>query len=173
MWPEFMPAPRRIQPKAFDHALFSGKGMTWLAQIHHVPCSSACSQNAIGSFRKIGCFQPLASPYFLSSWPGLWRLGCGLAAFDYTQRETGLVAWGRFCAARFPILAWRSWPILGRSRKRAALFNTPHRRNVVVARHSRAGPSKPIARRPRVIIPPQIGAIDKLRRSGPSRHAKS
>ncbi len=82
-----------------------------------------------------------------------------LLPYDYTQRETGFIAWVGLRGAVSILLA--ILPILGNLEDGQLYFNTAFI-VVMISLVMQGWTIKPVARRLGLIIPPRIGAIDKL-----------
>ena len=82
-----------------------------------------------------------------------------LLPFDFTQRETGFIAWVGLRGAVSILLA--ILPILGGLEKGQTYFNVAFI-VVMISLVLQGWTIKPVARRLGLIIPPRIGAIDKL-----------
>ncbi|WP_322988513.1 MULTISPECIES: potassium/proton antiporter [unclassified Hoeflea] len=132
------------------------EGMTWLAQI--------IMFLVLGLLATPSQFPQIALPaialaiflVFIARPLAVWLC---LLPFDYTQRETGFVAWVGLRGAVSILLA--ILPILGNLENGQLYFNTTFI-VVMVSLAIQGWTVKPIARRLGQIVPPQIGAIDKL-----------
>lgn len=132
------------------------EGMTWLAQI--------IMFLVLGLLATPSQFPQIALPaialavflVFLARPLAVWLC---LMPFDFTQRETGFVAWVGLRGAVSILLA--ILPILGNLENGQLYFNTAFI-VVMVSLAIQGWTVKPIARRLGLIVPPQIGAIDKL-----------
>lgn len=132
------------------------EGMTWLAQI--------IMFLVLGLLATPSQFPQIALPaialaiflVFIARPIAVWLC---LLPFDYTQRETGFVAWVGLRGAVSILLA--ILPILGNLENGQLYFNTTFI-VVMVSLAIQGWTVKPIARRLGQIVPPQIGAIDKL-----------
>lgn len=132
------------------------EGMTWLAQI--------IMFLVLGLLATPSQFPQIALPavglaiflVFIARPLAVWLC---LLPFDYTQRETGFVAWVGLRGAVSILLA--ILPILGDLENGQLYFNTTFI-VVMVSLAIQGWTVKPMARRLGLIIPPQIGAIDKL-----------
>ncbi|GEO87399.1 MULTISPECIES: potassium/proton antiporter [Alphaproteobacteria] len=82
-----------------------------------------------------------------------------LLPFDFTQRETGFIAWVGLRGAVSILLA--ILPILGKLENGQLYFNTAFL-VVMISLVLQGWTIKPVARKLGLIIPPRIGAIDKL-----------
>lgn len=132
------------------------EGMTWLAQI--------IMFLVLGLLATPSQFPQIALPaialaIFLVFFARPLAVWLCLLPFDYTQRETGFVAWVGLRGAVSILLA--ILPILGNLENGQLYFNTTFI-VVMVSLAIQGWTVKPIARRLGQIVPPQIGAIDKL-----------
>ena len=131
-------------------------GMTWLAQI--------IMFLVLGLLATPSQFPEIALPavglaiflVFIARPLAVWLC---LLPFDLTQRETGFVAWVGLRGAVSILLA--ILPILGNLENGQLYFNTTFI-VVMVSLAIQGWTIKPMANRLGLIIPPQIGAIDKL-----------
>ncbi|MDP2734280.1 MAG: potassium/proton antiporter, partial [Hoeflea sp.] len=132
------------------------EGMTWLAQI--------IMFLVLGLLATPSQFPQIALPaialaiflVFIARPLAVWLC---LLPFDFTQRETGFVAWVGLRGAVSILLA--ILPILGNLENGQLYFNTTFI-VVMVSLAIQGWTVKPMARRLGLIVPPQIGAIDKL-----------
>ncbi|MDF1607931.1 potassium/proton antiporter [Hoeflea sp. YIM 152468] len=132
------------------------EGMTWLAQI--------VMFLVLGLLATPSQFPQIALPaiglaiflVFIARPLAVWLC---LLPFDLNQRETGFVAWVGLRGAVSILLA--ILPILGNLENGQLYFNTTFI-VVMVSLAIQGWTIKPIARRLGLIVPPQIGAIDKL-----------
>jgi potassium/hydrogen antiporter len=144
---------KKIQPKA--SIMRFQEGMTWLAQI--------IMFLVLGLLATPSQFPQIVLPavglaiflVFIARPLAVWLC---LLPFDYTQRETGFVAWVGLRGAVSILLA--ILPILGNLENGQLYFNTAFI-VVMVSLAIQGWTVKPIARRLGLIIPPQIGAIYK------------
>ncbi|MDP2122284.1 MAG: potassium/proton antiporter [Hoeflea sp.] len=145
---------QKIRPKA--SIVRFQEGMTWLAQI--------IMFLVLGLLATPSQFPQIALPaivlafflVFIARPLAVWLC---LLPFDYTQRETGFVAWVGLRGAVSILLA--ILPILGNLENGQLYFNTAFI-VVMVSLIIQGWTIKPMARRLGLIVPPQIGAIDKL-----------
>ncbi|MCZ4290412.1 potassium/proton antiporter [Hoeflea alexandrii] len=145
---------RKIQPKA--SIMRFQEGMTWLAQI--------IMFLVLGLLATPSQFPQIILPaiglaiflVFIARPLAVWLC---LLPFDFTQRETGFVAWVGLRGAVSILLA--ILPILGNLENGQLYFNTTFI-VVMVSLAIQGWTVKPIAHRLGLIVPPQIGAIDKL-----------
>ncbi|WP_097105880.1 potassium/proton antiporter [Hoeflea halophila] len=132
------------------------EGMTWLAQI--------IMFLVLGLLATPSQFPQIVLPavglaiflVFIARPLAVWLC---LLPFDLTQRETGFVAWVGLRGAVSILLA--ILPILGNLENGQLYFNTTFI-VVMVSLAIQGWTVKPVAKRLGLIIPPQIGAIDKL-----------
>ncbi|PHR19417.1 MAG: potassium/proton antiporter [Hoeflea sp.] len=132
------------------------EGMTWLAQI--------IMFLVLGLLATPSQFPQIVLPavglaiflVFIARPLAVWLC---LLPFDLTQRETGFVAWVGLRGAVSILLA--ILPILGNLENGQLYFNTTFI-VVMVSLAIQGWTVKPMAKRLGLIIPPQIGAIDKL-----------
>ena len=132
------------------------EGMTWLAQI--------IMFLVLGLLATPSQFPQIILPavglaiflVFIARPIAVWLC---LLPFDLTQRETGFVAWVGLRGAVSILLA--ILPILGGLENGQLYFNTTFI-VVMVSLAIQGWTVKPMANRLGLIIPPQIGAIDKL-----------
>jgi len=145
---------KKIRPKT--SILRFQEGMTWLAQI--------IMFLVLGLLATPSQFPQIALPaialaiflVFIARPLAVWLC---LLPFDFTQRETGFVAWVGLRGAVSILLA--ILPILGNLENGQLYFNTTFI-VVMVSLAIQGWTVKPMARRLGLIVPPQIGAIDKL-----------
>ena len=145
---------KKIRPRT--SILRFQEGMTWLAQI--------IMFLVLGLLATPSQFPQIALPaialavflVFIARPLAVWLC---LLPFEYTQRETGFVAWVGLRGAVSILLA--ILPILGGLENGQLYFNTTFI-VVMVSLAIQGWTVKPMARRLGLIIPPQIGAIDKL-----------
>ncbi|MEM5495502.1 potassium/proton antiporter [Hoeflea sp. AS16] len=145
---------KKLQPKA--SIMRFQEGLTWLAQI--------IMFLVLGLLATPSQFPQIAIPavglavflVFIARPLAVWLC---LLPFDYTQRETGFVAWVGLRGAVSILLA--ILPILGNLENGQLYFNTTFI-VVMVSLAIQGWTVKPIARRLGLIVPPQIGAIDKI-----------
>lgn len=145
---------KKIRPKT--SIIRFQEGMTWLAQI--------IMFLVLGLLATPSQFPQIALPaialaiflVFIARPLAVWLC---LLPFDYTQRETGFVAWVGLRGAVSILLA--ILPILGNLENGQLYFNTAFI-VVMVSLAIQGWTVKPMARRLGLIVPPQIGAIDKL-----------
>lgn len=145
---------QNIRPKA--SIVRFQEGMSWLAQI--------IMFLVLGLLATPSQFPQIALPaialaFFLVFVARPLAVWLCLLPFDYTQRETGFVAWVGLRGAVSILLA--ILPILGNLENGQLYFNTTFI-VVMVSLAIQGWTVKPIARRLGLIVPPQIGAIDKL-----------
>ena len=145
---------RKIQPKAT--IMRFQEGMTWLAQI--------VMFLVLGLLATPSQFPQIILPavglaiflVFIARPIAVWLC---LLPFDYTQRETGFVAWVGLRGAVSILLA--ILPILENLENGQLYFNATFI-VVMVSLAIQGWTVKPIAQRLGLIVPPRIGAIDKL-----------
>jgi cell volume regulation protein A len=145
---------KKIQPKA--SIMRFQEGMTWLAQI--------VMFLVLGLLATPSQFPQIILPaiglavflVFIARPLAVWAC---LLPFDFTQRETGFVAWVGLRGAVSILLA--ILPILGNLENGQLYFNTTFI-VVMVSLAIQGWTIKPMARKLGLIVPPQIGAIDKL-----------
>jgi len=145
---------KKIRPKT--SIIRFQEGMTWLAQI--------IMFLVLGLLATPSQFPQIVLPaialaiflVFVARPLAVWLC---LLPFNYTQRETGFVAWVGLRGAVSILLA--ILPILGNLENGQLYFNTTFI-VVMVSLAIQGWTVKPIARRLGLIVPPQIGAIDKL-----------
>ena len=145
---------KNIQPKA--SIMRFQEGMTWLAQI--------VMFLVLGLLATPSQFPQIILPavalaiflVFIARPLAVWLC---LLPFDFTQRETGFVAWVGLRGAVSILLA--ILPILSSLENGQLYFNTTFI-VVMVSLAIQGWTIKPMAHRLGLIIPPQIGAIDKL-----------
>ena len=145
---------KKIRPRA--SIVRFQEGMTWLAQI--------IMFLVLGLLATPSQFPQIALPaialaiflVFVARPLAVWL---SLLPFDFTQRETGFVAWVGLRGAVSILLA--ILPILGNLENGQLYFNTTFI-VVMVSLAIQGWTVKPIALRLGLIVPPQIGAIDKL-----------
>lgn len=145
---------RKIQAKTSINRF--QEGMTWLAQI--------VMFLVLGLLATPSQFPQIVLPavglaiflVFIARPLAVWLC---LLSFDLTQRETGFVAWVGLRGAVSILLA--ILPILGNLENGQLYFNTTFI-VVMVSLAIQGWTVKPMAKRLGLIIPPQIGAIDKL-----------
>ncbi|OCW59327.1 potassium/proton antiporter [Hoeflea olei] len=145
---------KKIKPRS--SILRFQEGMTWLAQI--------VMFLVLGLLATPSQFPQIALPavalaiflVFIARPLAVWLC---LLPFEYTQRETGFVAWVGLRGAVSILLA--ILPILGSLENGQLYFNTTFI-VVMVSLAIQGWTVKPMARRLGLIVPPQIGAIDKL-----------
>ena len=145
---------KKIQPKA--SIMRFQEGMTWLAQI--------VMFLVLGLLATPSQFPQIILPaialavflVFIARPLAVWAC---LLPFDFTQRETGFVAWVGLRGAVSILLA--ILPILGNLENGQLYFNTAFI-VVMVSLAIQGWTIKPMAHRLGLIVPPQIGAIDKL-----------
>ena len=131
-------------------------GMTWLAQI--------IMFLVLGLLATPSQFPAIAIPaialalflIFIARPIAVWLC---LLPFDYTQRETGFVAWVGLRGAVSILLA--IMPILGNLERAQTYFNVAFI-VVLVSLLVQGWTIKPMARRLALIVPPRMGAIDKV-----------
>ena len=131
-------------------------GMTWLAQIIRFL--------VLGLLATPSQFPAIAIPsvalalflIFVARPVAVWLC---LLPFDYTQRETGFVAWVGLRGAVSILLA--IMPILGNLEAGQTYFNVAFI-VVLVSLLVQGWTIKPMARKLGLIVPPRIGAIDKV-----------
>ena len=131
-------------------------GMTWLAQI--------VMFLVLGLLATPSQFPSILIPavllglflVFVARPLAVWAC---LLPFDFTQRETGFIAWVGLRGAVSILLA--ILPILGNLEKGQTYFNVAFI-VVMISLVLQGWTIKPVARRLGLIIPPRIGAIDKL-----------
>ena len=131
-------------------------GMTWLAQI--------IMFLVLGLLATPSQFPAIAIPavalalflIFIARPIAVWLC---LLPFDYTQRETGFVAWVGLRGAVSILLA--IMPILGNLESSQTYFNVAFI-VVLVSLLVQGWTIKPMARRLGLIVPPRIGAVDKV-----------
>jgi len=131
-------------------------GMTWLAQI--------IMFLVLGLLATPSQFPAIAIPavllalflIFVARPAAIWLC---LMPFDYTQRETGFVAWVGLRGAVSILLA--IMPILGNLDAGQTYFNVAFI-VVLVSLLIQGWTIKPVARRLGLIIPPRLGAVDKV-----------
>ncbi|MGM4982188.1 MULTISPECIES: potassium/proton antiporter [Rhizobium] len=131
-------------------------GMTWLAQI--------IMFLVLGLLATPSQFPAIAIPsvalalflIFVARPIAVWLC---LLPFDYTQRETGFVAWVGLRGAVSILLA--IIPILGNLEAGQTYFNVAFI-VVLVSLLVQGWTIKPMARKLGLIVPPRIGAIDKV-----------
>ena len=131
-------------------------GMTWLAQI--------IMFLVLGLLATPSEFPAIAIPavalalflIFIARPIAVWLC---LLPFDYTQRETGFVAWVGLRGAVSILLA--IMPILGGLQSGQTYFNVAFI-VVLVSLLVQGWTIKPMARRLGLIVPPRMGAIDKV-----------
>ena len=131
-------------------------GMTWLAQI--------IMFLVLGLLATPSQFPAIAIPsvalalflIFVARPVAVWLC---LLPFDYTQRETGFVAWVGLRGAVSILLA--IMPILGNLEAGQTYFNVAFI-VVLVSLLVQGWTIKPMARKLGLIVPPRIGAIDKV-----------
>jgi cell volume regulation protein A len=131
-------------------------GMTWLAQI--------VMFLVLGLLATPSQFPSILLPavllglflIFVARPLAVWLC---LLPFDFTQRETGFIAWVGLRGAVSILLA--ILPILGNLENGQILFNAAFL-IVMISLVVQGWTIKPVARRLGLIIPPRIGAIDKL-----------
>lgn len=132
------------------------EGLTWLAQIVMFLVLGLLATPS--QFPQI-ILPAIALAIFLVCIARPLAVWLCLLPFDYTQRETGFVAWVGLRGAVSILLA--ILPILGNLENGQLYFNTAFI-VVMVSLAIQGWTVKPIARRLGLIIPPQIGAIDKF-----------
>ncbi|AKH99142.1 potassium/proton antiporter, CPA1 family [Hoeflea sp. IMCC20628] len=132
------------------------EGLTWLAQIVMFLVLGLLATPS--QFPQI-ILPAIALAIFLVCIARPLAVWLCLLPFDYTQRETGFVAWVGLRGAVSILLA--ILPILGNLENGQLYFNTTFI-VVMVSLAIQGWTVKPIARRLGLIIPPQIGAIDKF-----------
>ncbi|MBC7281776.1 potassium/proton antiporter [Hoeflea sp.] len=145
---------KKIRPKA--SIVRFQEGMTWLAQI--------IMFLVLGLLATPSQFPQIALPaialaiflVFIARPLAVWLC---LLPFDFTQRETGFVAWVGLRGAVSILLA--ILPILDNLENGQLYFNTTFI-VVMVSLAIQGWTVKPMAHRLGLIVPPQIGAIDKL-----------
>lgn len=131
-------------------------GMTWLAQI--------VMFLVLGLLATPSQFPSILIPavllglflVFVARPLAVWAC---LLPFDFTQRETGFIAWVGLRGAVSILLA--ILPILGNLEKGQTYFNVAFI-VVMISLVLQGWTIKPVARKLGLIIPPRIGAIDKL-----------
>ncbi len=131
-------------------------GMTWLAQI--------VMFLVLGLLATPSQFPSILIPavllglflVFVARPLAVWAC---LLPFDFTQRETGFIAWVGLRGAVSILLA--ILPILGDLEKGQTYFNVAFI-VVMISLVLQGWTIKPVARKLGLIIPPRIGAIDKL-----------
>ncbi len=131
-------------------------GMTWLAQI--------VMFLVLGLLATPSQFPAILLPaillglflVFVARPLAVWAC---LLPFDFTQRETGFIAWVGLRGAVSILLA--ILPILGGLEDGQTFFNVAFL-VVMISLVVQGWTIKPVARRLGLIIPPRIGAIDKL-----------
>ncbi|CAN7396595.1 potassium/proton antiporter [Rhizobium rhizogenes] len=131
-------------------------GMTWLAQI--------IMFLVLGLLATPSQFPAIAIPavalalflIFVARPIAVWLC---LLPFDYTQRETGFVAWVGLRGAVSILLA--IMPILGNLEAGQTYFNVAFI-VVLVSLLLQGWTIKPMARRLGLIVPPRMGAVDKV-----------
>lgn len=131
-------------------------GMTWLAQI--------VMFLVLGLLATPSQFPSILLPaillglflVFVARPLAVWAC---LLPFDFTQRETGFIAWVGLRGAVSILLA--ILPILGGLEDGQTFFNVAFL-VVMISLVVQGWTIKPVARRLGLIIPPRIGAIDKL-----------
>ncbi|MEQ8482509.1 MAG: potassium/proton antiporter [Hoeflea sp.] len=145
---------RRIEPKV--SIVRFQEGMTWLAQI--------IMFLVLGLLATPSQFPQIILPamglaiflVFIARPLAVWLC---LLPFDFTQRETGFVAWVGLRGAVSILLA--ILPILGNLENGQIFFNATFI-VVMVSLAIQGWTIKPMAHRLGLIIPPRTGAIDKL-----------
>ncbi|WP_339757925.1 potassium/proton antiporter [uncultured Hoeflea sp.] len=145
---------RRIQSKA--SIMRFQEGMTWLAQIIMFLVLGLLATPS--QFPQI-VVPAVALAFFLVFVARPLAVWLCLLPFDLTQRETGFVAWVGLRGAVSILLA--ILPILGNLENGQLYFNTTFI-VVMVSLAIQGWTVKPVAKGLGLIIPPQIGAIDKL-----------
>lgn len=131
-------------------------GLTWLAQI--------IMFLVLGLLATPSQFPAIAIPavllalflIFIARPFAIWLC---LLPFDYTQRETGFVAWVGLRGAVSILLA--IMPILGNLENGQTYFNVAFI-VVLVSLLVQGWTIKPMARRLGLIVPPRMGAVDKV-----------
>ncbi|MCY0096515.1 potassium/proton antiporter [Hoeflea ulvae] len=145
---------KKIRPKA--SIMRFQEGLTWLAQIVMFLVLGLLATPS--QFPQI-ILPAVALAIFLVCIARPLAVWLCLLPFDYTQRETGFVAWVGLRGAVSILLA--ILPILGNLENGQLYFNTAFI-VVMVSLAIQGWTVKPIARRLGLIVPPQIGAIDKF-----------
>ncbi len=131
-------------------------GMTWLAQIIMFLMLGLLASPS--EFLTI-LLPALALALFLIFVARPLAVWFCLLPFDYTQQETGFIAWVGLRGAVSILLA--ILPVMGGLKNGETYFNTAFI-IVLVSLLVQGWTIKPVARRLGLIIPPRLGAIDKL-----------